>query len=148
MNQFNYWTRGYYPPKLSKVGRNENELWRRLYNGDFAESKYWRLSNLESRYLEEDIRKWRKKNPRASKESEDLYRVSRRKNYNVRREKLREAHQEYEIKRLSLLKKLFIKTFGEQLYQETILNFGGNERELFEELQQRKNGLPKNYERI
>ena len=125
-SQFHYWKNGVFVGKkgINKLPRNAKEKlsFYQIQNGDYDESPYWKMSLDEEQNLKDEISNWKSTNYRASEDAFQHWFIHRRRVYNKKIQKLREAHQDYEISRLDKLKKQLILDFGKDVFEIVLEN--------------------------
>lgn len=143
---FNWWKRGVKITSLltkAPKGSGHPLVWHQIMHGDFRPSPYWEMSLEEISLFKKEVGDYIKKNPYSGKESVDEWSRLRWRVYQKRIEKLRESHIEYESKRLGILKKNLMEAFGEDVWEESILECEGDEMDLYEIY--KKNSAEKKY---
>jgi hypothetical protein len=134
-DMFNWWKRGVTvtsPIKKIPKGSGHPLVWHQIMHGDFRPSPYWEMSNLEIDLFNKEIEDYKKKKPYSSKEAIEEWSRSRWSTYHKRIEKLKEAHIEYEQKRISLLKKGLLEAFDVDIWEESLRECQGDEMDLYE----------------
>lgn len=133
-DQFNYWRNGVIKNKsIKKVpnGGTEKLVYYQILNGEFDESPFWKMSEMELEKLQEEIIIWRQNNRRASEEAFEDWVMNRRKVYNKKIQKQREEHQRFEEQCLRNLEKALNKAFKFEVSPIDIEAFEGSLTELY-----------------
>ena len=120
---------------LRKVPKGSSEplVWYQILNGDFKHSPYWSMANKEVDYWKKEIEDYKKKNPRVAEGSVKDFADTRWRMYHKRMEKLKEAHLQYEISRLALLKEGLVNAFGIDIWDEMVEKCDGDETKLYKQ---------------
>ena len=115
-NQFTYWKRGVNlgkkKLKVKPKDGKEHLIYYQIRNGDWDESPYWKMANENSQKFDLEKREWKERNPRVSKQSYEDWEMVRRNKWNKEIFKLKEAHQEYELKTINNLIQELNHAFG------------------------------------
>ena len=120
---------------LRKLPRGASEplVWYQILNGDFKHSPYWSMANKEVDYWKKEIEDYKKKNPRVTEGAVKDFADTRWRMYHKRMEKLKEAHLQYEISRLALLKEGLVNAFGIDIWDEMVEKCDGDETKLYKQ---------------
>ena len=133
---YNWWKRGVrMTTPLRKVPKGSSEplVWYQILNGDFKHSPYWSMANKEVDYWKKEIEDYKKKNPRVTEGAVKDFADTRWRMYHKRMEKLKEAHLQYEISRLALLKEGLVNAFGIDIWDEMVEKCDGDETKLYKQ---------------
>ena len=128
-SQFTYWKSGVnIGRKKVKLPKDATEylVYYQILNGEYDESPYWKMSIDEFEKLEGECLNWKLENNRSSSDAYDHWYIHRRRVYNKKIQKLREAHQNYEESRLKSLKVQLIKDFGYDIFDDLMDNHDGD----------------------
>jgi hypothetical protein len=96
--------------------RIEKEVMMDIEDFVYEDEGGWEMAKQEEKYLEEEVKKYRKANPHVKEDSGIDFRYTRARIYTKRANKLRESHQEYEVARLDMLRKGLKDAFGKDYW--------------------------------
>lgn len=139
-NRFSYWKQGI---NLKKRPKTKN-LFELIQSGYFDESPYWQMYEKNLETFESEKSDWLAKNKNVSKKAFNDWQISRRRVWNLQNEKLKQLHQDQEIRLLEELKQEFKQVFG---FDDIFSSYENDELtilELFKKAKENKHGNKQN----